>query len=271
MAHSHSELVEGVLDNIINCDPALASSFRARGLHNLHRQTEELSLPETLILAQYWDFFNEIFFSNALHHERSGFDIIPPWYEEWKDNIGETHGYTDDNRRVVFRRDEVRSHISILEILESEIEEQTQRMRSYIGTMLHEMVHAFVINYACLCDECQERNKIHEGQEGHGRTWQTMAHAVESFCCNPLGLELELNREVSLAKEIYESGAEISARDCRLWELSYDAVEQRATRFKALETIDDSNDSDGDDDQNYNAIDDDDETSDGKNSNDNRT
>jgi hypothetical protein len=246
MAHFHSELVEGVLHNIRNSDPSIVSAFRTRGLHNLSQQTEDPSFQDAKLLRNYWECFNEIFFSKALQYKRSGFDMINRSELEWQKNSGEISGYTKEHRREVPYRYQIHAPIYILEILKSESVGDAQRMRNYIGTLLHEMIHAFIQTYTCLCDGCEERNKIHEGRKGHGRTWQTIAHAVERFCSNELGLELDLNRECELAKDSYQSGAEISSMDCQSWELSYDKVQKLVESLEGTENNDDYDDSNDD-------------------------
>jgi hypothetical protein len=75
-------------------------------------------------------------------------------------------------------------------------------MQNYIESLLHEMIHAIIQIYTCHCADCGNKYKTEEGTTGHGRTWQDIAHAVEKFCFNELGLKLDLGRAPRLAEEI---------------------------------------------------------------------
>jgi hypothetical protein len=88
------------------------------------------------------------------------------------------------------------------------------------------MIHAFVQIYTCRCADCFEKYKAYDaaGKTGHGRTWQVIAHAVQKFCCNELGLELDPYREDGLAREIHATRVEMPYRDCLDWELDDERV-----------------------------------------------
>jgi hypothetical protein len=92
-------------------------------------------------------------------------------------------------------------------------------MENYIESLLHEMIHAIIQIYTCSCDDCGSKYESDEGKTGHGRTWQTIAHEVEKFCCNELGLDLDLDRPITLGEEIHADIVEKSDSydlDCEL-------------------------------------------------------
>jgi hypothetical protein len=75
------------------------------------------------------------------------------------------------------------------------------RVQDYVGTLLHEMIHAFISIYSQRGDGyCPDR-----GYTGHGLAWQFIAHAAEQAVGDPklLGLQLNLGRGTSLYLEMY--------------------------------------------------------------------
>jgi hypothetical protein len=206
MAHSHSELVGAVREKIRSIEPDAKLSFRLRGLQLFSRQSE-VPLPpdEIFLLEEYYDVFNEIFFFTALQHNRSRFKMIKAGTDEWKKQEKSKLAYTICNGRYVLSRHKVQAHIYILERVESE--PHAQRMKKYVESLLHEMVHALIDIYTCSCADCGNNYKSDEGETGHGRTWQAIAHAVEKFCFNELSLELDLGRARGLANEINDAYA----------------------------------------------------------------
>jgi hypothetical protein len=258
-AHFHSELVEFVREGIRNCEPTAKLSIRMMGLQTLSQQTEERLSQDEIILEEYYEVFNEIFFSTALQHNRSTFNMIRAGTDEWKARKNELRAYTTYKRPSVSSREEAQASIHIFEIVESGNETRAQGMQSYIGTLLHEMIHAFIQVYTCRCAHCVKKHTEYEreGQTGHGRTWQVIAHAVEKFCCNELGLELDLSRAYALAEEIHATRVEMPYGDCLDWELDDERVgdlcefyglrEQRT--FPPLGSSNDEKDNNNDDDQ----------------------
>ena len=204
MAHSHSELVGAVHDRIRCFEPDAKLSFRIRGLQIFFQQSElPLLQDEIFLLEEYYDVFNEIFFSTALRHNRSRFKMIKAGTDEWKKQKSSKLAYTTCNRSNVLSRHKVQAYIYILERVENE--PQAQRMEKYIESLLHEMIHAFIGIYTCSCADCSNNYKPDVGKTGHGRTWQAIAYAVEIFCFNELGLELDLGRARGLASEVNDA------------------------------------------------------------------
>jgi hypothetical protein len=87
-------------------------------------------------------------------------------------------------------------------------EENTRykRLRGYVGTLLHEMIHAFFRLWACDYDECSYTwdGIGHRGSE-HGRAWQDVAFALEKAVRDDklLNLDLKLDREAAFALELF--------------------------------------------------------------------
>ncbi len=201
MAHSHSELVGRVLDRIRRFKPDAKLSFRIRVLQTFSRQSEEpLPQDEIHVLEEYYDTFDEIFFSTALRHNCFKLEMIGAGTDEWKKMSKSEFAYTTVNSSIVLSRNKVQALIHVLERVENET--HPQRMKNYIESLLHEMTHAIILVYTYSCADCSNKYKPDVGGTGHGRTWQAIAHAVEKFCFKELDLELDLDRAFGLVKDI---------------------------------------------------------------------
>ncbi|KUJ08848.1 uncharacterized protein LY89DRAFT_676741 [Mollisia scopiformis] len=73
-----------------------------------------------------------------------------------------------------------------------------KRMKKYLGTLLHEMLHAYFEVYGCMCTEvCTWRYNTLVGI--HGSSWQDAALAIENATCRLVGERIDLGRVDSLA------------------------------------------------------------------------
>jgi hypothetical protein len=63
------------------------------------------------------------------------------------------------------------------------------KLLSYLGTLLHEMVHAVFAIYACDADDCRDRSE-NEGAKRHGSAFQTVLRAICRAAEIELGLDL---------------------------------------------------------------------------------
>jgi len=71
------------------------------------------------------------------------------------------------------------------------------RTASLIGTLLHELVHAFLEYYSCDGFDCGQRECAVEVVDaytrvGHGPAWQKLAAAIEEKCTSWLGFPVQL-------------------------------------------------------------------------------
>jgi hypothetical protein len=208
LAYTCQELVDGVLNNIRDGGPSAKHLFCGRELHKLYWVGAE----EEKLLTEYWDFFNEFFFSNALTSERSSWGIVEQNNPAWNGSLyfGRTksnRGNLDPHHDPDVSRYSVNALISIYESSEKDPKE---RLRLYIQTMLHEMIHVFIYNYACFCSRCKTKYEDDEGKTGHGKAWQSIAYEIEIFVRNELDVDLNLNRVVSIAEELYECRVDVS-------------------------------------------------------------
>ncbi|KAF2128203.1 hypothetical protein P153DRAFT_387160 [Dothidotthia symphoricarpi CBS 119687] len=60
------------------------------------------------------------------------------------------------------------------------------RTRSRLGTLLHEVVHAFVELY--VCRTCEDIEQV----SGHGRVWQRLSNWIEQTALRRIGVSLEI-------------------------------------------------------------------------------
>ncbi len=72
------------------------------------------------------------------------------------------------------------------------------RLRHYLGTLLHEMIYAFFLIFACRSDQFYIRNNE---RTGHGGWWQKTAMTMEDSVRARLKLNVELGRKDSYALE----------------------------------------------------------------------
>jgi hypothetical protein len=101
--------------------------------------------------------------------------------EQPRVNIVITNYFRDDERRLKWTIDQI---------------------PNYLGTLAHEMLHAFFLIYTCGCIDCSEgRDDLSGGS--HGEFWQAAACAIEKVDRRQfLGLELDFSRTFNLAVDI---------------------------------------------------------------------
>jgi hypothetical protein len=80
-----------------------------------------------------------------------------------------------------------------------------QRVQSYLGTLLHEMLHAYLVLYVRGEYDPHPGCHLGVGHTHHGVAWQNIAQALEQAVNDPklLGLQLDLGRQDSLDLELY--------------------------------------------------------------------
>ena len=78
------------------------------------------------------------------------------------------------------------------------------RLLYYLGTLLHEMVHAFLMLWGCDRSSCPKN-------EGHGGTFLDIAYALAKATRDSgfLNLKISLGLTVSLAVELQKTGERV--------------------------------------------------------------
>jgi hypothetical protein len=102
-------------------------------------------------------------------------------------------------------------------MLDTESQTRQARMHSRLGTLLHEMAHAFLKAYVCracpMYDVCV-------GALGHGRAWQVLAAKIEQVAKVVVGGSVDLGRWQSLLRDCGGSGRLPSVHDLEVFGLA---------------------------------------------------
>ena len=76
------------------------------------------------------------------------------------------------------------------------LDKGTTRKTELLGTLFHEITHGFLELYACdgrcATPTCAKASKELVGETGHGRSWLTLAHAIERVCHKYLNLDISV-------------------------------------------------------------------------------
>ena len=101
---------------------------------------------------------------------------------------------------------------------EDETQQRTSRSNAVLGTLLHELIHAFIGQFGCpssRCKQlsCQYRFDVNYGRTGHARAWQWLAEAVERVANYRLGIKVDLGRRFHSQIEYVKTGHEPSVCD----------------------------------------------------------
>lgn len=206
--HKISDLVE----TVVRSSPKRGRKLSSRQLAALtkHQSKAIYSLNNRgnyqygdIILA-YFQLFDDLFFGGKLT------GICKLKFEPQRPGDGSLLGHTD----ILMTSDHVsghykleRCHITLFD-QKSDHRKPRERLLGCLGTLLHEMCHAYIGIWGCTDTSCKTRID-NRGKRGHGFAWQDMAYAVEKACHNPnvLGMRLDLGRWQSLEKELKASGA----------------------------------------------------------------
>ena len=95
------------------------------------------------------------------------------------------------------------------------------RMLKHVATLLHEMIHAFLLIYMA--------RRYHwlpayfnngRGYTGHGTAWHDIAYALEQAVKRLMGVHLELGREISMWTELQKAKRRGEKIDPSKWGLS---------------------------------------------------
>ncbi|PMD45415.1 hypothetical protein L207DRAFT_578333 [Hyaloscypha variabilis F] len=75
---------------------------------------------------------------------------------------------------------------------ESEGRGREEMLVEYRGILLHEMIHAFLMCWACDFEDCSDAKDVFG--KGHGPAWRDIAYALESAARDLSFWNLELGR-----------------------------------------------------------------------------
>ncbi|ESZ95116.1 hypothetical protein SBOR_4483 [Sclerotinia borealis F-4128] len=249
LSHTYAEVEEVIIGELRNPGMSarlneIMGFWKRHLLSDLKKQTEKCDGEE--IVTLYHRIFSDMFFSGALAQSRcevrwkDNFQRIRGYTKDMRqresgdesgEEIDECEEDLDDNEEgEIFliaddegasqpnmsklgmalsacMRDEIKAVIEIWR--RPDITNRQERLRSYLETLLHEMIHAFLNIYTCLCSKCSHDIPKTVGHTGHGLPWHKIANSIESFVRSKLDLKLDLERRASLAMEIQASGLEM--------------------------------------------------------------
>jgi hypothetical protein len=95
------------------------------------------------------------------------------------------------------------------------VDNSARRTIYRIGTILHEVLHAYVESYSCDDELCRTRPDNRGYDDGHGRAWQLIAVKLEEVAGQLLNIELDLGRWTALEQHI-QSSYRIMPSECDL-------------------------------------------------------
>jgi len=203
------------------------------GLQNLSFWAAHLSENTPAVLHRYYRAFDAVIFSGSLEG-RCVLEYIPVSDPRWADGDedglwGRTWFLRRGRCEIWMYEQEEEEGKEEEEKDKNEREERTEekgastrqrRLARYIGTLLHEMLHAFQHIYVCKCVTCSDgrRNGYAGLGFGHGRAWQVLAKEVEDFVREQLRTPVSLMRAASLGAEMALCGKKWTGLESGEWE-----------------------------------------------------
>ncbi|TVY27190.1 putative sucrose utilization protein [Lachnellula hyalina] len=175
-----------------------------------YQGTYNIINPETYEDIKKWfDFFNDVYFAGLLTGlcriafvKEKDEDTKLPWFRR---RVGLcTHVYPREKWDLEFRD---QTPFCQIDLTICHTIHPLERIRLYLQTLLHEMLHAMFRLYQCRCDSGCKRN--HEaqralGSRGHHESWHRAAMCIEKSSYLVLGWRgMDLNRHGAMAAEIY--------------------------------------------------------------------
>ena len=183
--------------------------FRNRGTWHRGAWSED---PKSQLedLKLFFDIFNDVFF-NGLLKGLCQFELLSS--SNMQDRVGRPCVgccYTTVPGTERDKRYRIEKPWALLSIREQDSHETRWRSRGfllkeYLGTLLHEMLHAMFTLYTCWCfSGCYQKGRKLR-LIGHHMEWQRAAHAIELVDLEWMGipgLKLDMWRDLSLAHDM---------------------------------------------------------------------
>ncbi|KAF1851279.1 uncharacterized protein K460DRAFT_274570 [Cucurbitaria berberidis CBS 394.84] len=169
-------------------------------------------LRQSLSAAQLQHLFthlNHIFFFNAIPPHRRAFSTGFSWLPESSQNcfaiasFNPLIGTQILLHPILYRHNNAPADVNV-------------RWRNRLGTLLHELCHAFLKAYTCracpMHDHCV-------GARGHGRAWQVLVNAVEKVASRLMGGYVDMGRFASILHDFEGNGKLPSRHDLEIYGL----------------------------------------------------
>jgi len=177
------------------CQVAAISRFNIA----IKEQSHQI-LEDNCLLMEYFNIFDQIFFFGCL----KGLVNVEFKLEMTnRDDFGIcAHQHHDLASRQTIP-DNFAASISIRNLSrDPNYSPQRTRLEKYLGTLLHEMLHAYLGIYMCdCCPRCHQLSDRIMGTSGHGPTWHEAAFALEQATHPLIGRKLELGRRNGMISE----------------------------------------------------------------------
>ncbi|KAF8849037.1 hypothetical protein BDZ45DRAFT_697895 [Acephala macrosclerotiorum] len=206
-------------DQLINRQNAALLKYRTDtifvlGKINAHYTDEK-------VLGAYATIFDDLFFFGSLF-PRCRIFLVKGKREETPNLRGHTTHQEINKlkRKAPFFEKHLETEITIIKLPERD---RPARLRNYLGTLLHEMIHAFLEIWGCCIEGCYDLWQ-QQGVRGHGYAWQDAASALEFAVQDRelLGLKLDLGRLKPLAVDVvYERQPVPSSEELTMWGMRY--------------------------------------------------
>ena len=154
-----------------------------------------------------FDFFNLVYFGNSLT------DVELQWLDG-RTKLGKrAHGKTRHNKAT---------GKTIIYIEHTSRKLLKQGEKGLLGTLLHEMIHAYLKKYRCRHQRCldprvcRQLARSNTGILGHGRAFQWLATAIEEDVCGNLDVPISIGMARSVKVETEAGGAHPSLHDLKM-------------------------------------------------------
>ncbi|QSZ32564.1 hypothetical protein DSL72_002142 [Monilinia vaccinii-corymbosi] len=230
-SHTVADISEMIVRHTEERGSSFALNYRDTALR-LSQVLVQGNLPAVVVLKDYFEFFNEVFFGGMIKDS-----IVTEFADdEWKNifklelvsdnaqgnevSLGDNLGITSHVDSGYFRT----TTIYIKDIRTGDIDEVfAEVMIRMLGTLAHEMIHAMEKLYHMYTEDEENVRRA-----CHCNYWQVAARAIERATSGAplghywLGMELDLGREVSAVSDIVLEGYK-EPTALELQEMGFDA------------------------------------------------
>jgi hypothetical protein len=258
LAYTYKQAADLISDNIMNFlygpsgnppqDPfqRVKDNWAACSLSCLERIVEhpwvqQRSAQDLLLL--YFEYFNTMIFGGGLNALRCTLELAEPNPEQKERKV---LGTTIDTRqRLEITKHNITAHIQVFvrqQPKSETVEQKVQLLQDYLGTMLHEMVHAFFSIYVCKCDDrCVKyyHEYSESGVTGHGEPFLKASRSIERLVRYGLRLDIRLGRQEALALELIMGNKELWFADLDKLGLDEEDVQREMDWYGHLLEIED--------------------------------
>jgi hypothetical protein len=210
-----------------------AEEWTRKELNNFEFQVKYHSPESSACLRPYFDLFNRMFFDESLAKSVCTFEMVHRGDRRWMLNSCARHFY-GSAKQLIMPESPVHAKVKIL-LFENPKRSKSTRLQSYVGALLHEMIHAYFQLYTCSCRKCVDEERPLRGVTGHGIAWQRAAKVIEDFMQVKFQVFIPLCRATAFGGELFVSGDDISPEPLMRLRLDIESVEEGFQRARLME------------------------------------